>query len=185
LQLIEDFVRFADLLDDVPTNISPYQEQINELRNRARHFIRRRDSESPAFSSFSQVEEMRKGLTVESFSLRQDLELLVRNLYNDPETKELVKYIKNSKNVSRRQSCITDFYHRAHDGRQSWVLHKRVEPRGTYVRVDQIEQFQDSETRVEGNCNGLAAYERQTEMNSAHLITGEYKVIDMKLLRGV
>lgn len=96
LQLIEDFVHFADLLDDVPLDISPYRGEINLLRQRAKMFILERDSDFPAFSSFSHIEQMRKRLTQGSLTLRHYIDILVMKLCNDPETKELVKYIKQS-----------------------------------------------------------------------------------------
>ena len=100
LQLIEDFTHFADLLDDVPTDISPYRAEISLLHTRARAFIRERDSNFPAFSSFSQIEQMRRRLTNESLTLRHYIDLIIKRLCNDPETKELVKYIKQSESFN-------------------------------------------------------------------------------------
>ena len=99
LQLIEDFTHFADLLDDVPAEISPYRAEINILHRRARDFIQERDSGFPAFSSFSQIEQTRRRLTIESLTLRHYIDLLIKQLCNDPETTELVKYMKKSKSI--------------------------------------------------------------------------------------
>ena len=99
LQLIEDFTHFADLLDDVPAEISPYRAEISLLHKRAKEFIRERDSDFPAFSSFSHIEQMRNRLTIESLTLRHYIDLIIKQLCNDPETKELVKYIKHSESA--------------------------------------------------------------------------------------
>ncbi|KAL9635587.1 MAG: hypothetical protein Q9164_003361 [Protoblastenia rupestris] len=102
LQLIEDFIHFADLLDDVPLHVSPYRSEIKELHSRARHFIRQRDGDFPAFSSFSHIEQMRKRLTMESLTLRHYIDILIRNLCNDPETKVLVMYLKQKPTTGNR-----------------------------------------------------------------------------------
>lgn len=96
LQLIEDFIHFADLLEDVPNDISPYQENISNLHQRAKVFIMERDRNLPAFSSFFQIEQVRRRLTTETLTLRHYIDLLVKSLCNDPNTKELFKYIKPS-----------------------------------------------------------------------------------------
>lgn len=70
LQLIEDFCRFAQLLQDVPPEISQYRSEIEDLHARASKFVSQRDSSFPAFSSFSQIEQMRTRLTIESLTLR-------------------------------------------------------------------------------------------------------------------
>ncbi|KAL9102759.1 MAG: hypothetical protein Q9163_002121 [Psora crenata] len=103
LQLIEDFIHFAELVDDVPLHISPYRSNIVDLHTRAKDFVRRRDGDIPAFSSFAYIERTRKRLTEESLTLRHCIDILVRNLCNDPDTKVLVKYIKQSKSSGIRE----------------------------------------------------------------------------------
>ncbi|KAL9130840.1 MAG: hypothetical protein Q9217_001092 [Psora testacea] len=103
LQLIEDFSHFAELVDEVPLHISPYRSIIKDLHSRAKEFIRQSDGDFPAFSSFSQIQQMRNRLTEESLTLRHYIDVLVRNLCNDPDTKVLVQYIKqkpNSRNTT-------------------------------------------------------------------------------------
>ena len=118
LQLIEDFVHFAELVEGVPLHISPYRSDIKELHIRAKDFIRQRDNDFPAFSSFSHIEQMRKRLTAESLTLRHYIDNLIRNLYNDPETKILVKYIRQSEFASiRGRVSLTNSSIRAHSYR--------------------------------------------------------------------
>ena len=96
LRLIEDFTHFADLLDDLPSEMSSYLPDIRELNQRAKLFVRERDSEPAAFSSFSEVKDIRQRLTKESLALRHYINIVITNLCNDPDTSGLVKYIKQS-----------------------------------------------------------------------------------------
>lgn len=97
LQLVGDFCHFAELVADVPHSISPYSNEIRMLHSRATKYILQQDGNFPAFSSFSHIEKLRKRLTLESLELRQDIDKLVRLLCEDPDTKDLVRYIKQSK----------------------------------------------------------------------------------------
>lgn len=54
----------------VPPEISPYRSEIEDLHVRAAKFVSQRDSNFPAFSSFSHIEQMRNQLTIESLTLR-------------------------------------------------------------------------------------------------------------------
>ena len=96
LQLIEDFTHFAGLLEDMPPHVSDYRDDIQQLNQRAQLFIRERDQPLPAFSSFSQIREKRQCLTVESQELRHCINMIIRTLCNDPDTAELVRFIKGS-----------------------------------------------------------------------------------------
>lgn len=96
LQLIEDFGRFAELLKGVPSDTSIYLSEIHQLHARAIQHLLQQRSNFPAFASFSQIEQARKHLAKGSIELRQDIDRLVQNLYNDPDTKELMKYIKDT-----------------------------------------------------------------------------------------
>ncbi|KAL6715767.1 hypothetical protein ACLMJK_006728 [Lecanora helva] len=94
LQLIEDFGRFAELLKGVPEDTSAYLPDIRRLHSQAVHHLLQQRSSFPAFASFSQIEQVRNDLVQESLSLRRDIDRLVLNLYNDPDTKDLMKYLK-------------------------------------------------------------------------------------------
>lgn len=93
LQLIEAFSRFAGLLKSVPDNTSAYVDDIRVLGKRAVQHLLQQRSNFPAFASFSQLEQARKNLAQASLDLRQDIDRLVQNLYNDQDTKALMKYI--------------------------------------------------------------------------------------------
>ena len=96
LQLIEDFCRFAELLKGVPDDMSAFVPEIRKLSARAvQHLLLQRKS-FPAFASFSQIAQVRGRLGQESLDLRKEIDTLVYNLYNDSDTKELMKYIKQS-----------------------------------------------------------------------------------------
>lgn len=95
LKLIEDFSRFAELLRGVPDHTSAYLEDIRLLRGRAVQHLQQQRSNFPAFASFSQFEQVRKHLAQESINLRQDIDKLVQNLYNDKDTKDLMKYVED------------------------------------------------------------------------------------------
>ena len=94
IQLIEDFGRFAELLKGVPDDASIYLPDIRRLHAQAVQHILQQRSSFPAFASFSQIEQVRNELVQESLDLRRDIDKLVLHLYNDPDTKELMKYIK-------------------------------------------------------------------------------------------
>ena len=96
LRLIEDFSRFAELLKGVPDNTSAYLEDVRLLsRTAVQHLLQQR-SIFPAFASFSQLEQACKHLAQESLDLRQEIDSLVQNLYNDEDTKDLMKYIEDT-----------------------------------------------------------------------------------------
>ena len=97
LLLIEDFIRFAALVRDVPEGVSPYQDVIMQLQDRAEKYISDQRDSLPAFSSFSQIEQTRKSLTKVSQRLRQDIDSLIRRLCEDPDTKELMMYIREKR----------------------------------------------------------------------------------------
>lgn len=96
LQLLEDFCRFAELLKGVPNDTSAFVPEIRDLRTRAVQHLLQQRSSFPAFASFSQIAQVRKRLGQESLDLRREIDKLVHNLYNDSDTKELMKYIKQS-----------------------------------------------------------------------------------------
>ena len=96
LQLIEDFCRFAELLQGVPVDTSAFVPEIRNLHARAIHHLQQQRSSFPAFASFSQIAQVRGHLGQDSLNLRKDIDKLVYNLYNDSDTKELMKYIKQS-----------------------------------------------------------------------------------------
>ena len=97
LQLIEDFCRFAELLKGVSADMSAFVPEIRTISARAvQHLLQQRKS-FPAFASFSQITQVRSRLGQESIDLRKEIDTLVYNLYNDSDTKELMKYIKQSK----------------------------------------------------------------------------------------
>ena len=97
LQLIEDFCRFAELLQGVPSDMSAFVPEIRNLRARAVQHLLQQRSSFPAFASFSQIAQVRGRLGQDSLNLRRDIDKLVYNLYNDSNTKELMKYIKHSR----------------------------------------------------------------------------------------
>lgn len=99
LQLIEDFCRFAELLKGVPEDTSVFVPEIRTLSARAvQHLLQQRRS-FPAFASFSQIAQVRRGLGQESLELRKEIDGLVYNLYNDSDTKELMRYVKQSMSI--------------------------------------------------------------------------------------
>lgn len=100
LQLIEDFCRFAELLKGVPEDTSAFVPEIRDLSARAVQHLLQQRSSFPAFSSFSQIEHVRRRLGQESLDLRKEIDKLVYNLYNDSDTKELMKYVKQSMSAS-------------------------------------------------------------------------------------
>ncbi|KAL9137901.1 MAG: hypothetical protein Q9175_000895 [Cornicularia normoerica] len=96
LQLIEDFCRFAELLQGVPDDTSAFVPDIRDLRARAVQHLQQQRSSFPAFASFSQIAQVRRRLGQESLDLRKEIDKLVYNLYNDSDTKELMKYVKET-----------------------------------------------------------------------------------------
>lgn len=96
LQLIEDFCRFAELLKGVPDDTSAFVPEIRDLSARAVRHIIQQHSSFPAFASFSQIAQVRRRLAQESLDLRREIDKLVYNLYNDSDTKELMKHIKHT-----------------------------------------------------------------------------------------
>ena len=96
LQLIEDYCRFAELLEGVPDDMSAFVPDIRNLCTRAIEHLQQQRSSFPTFASFSQIAQVRKGLAQESLDLRRAIDKLVYNLYNDSDTKELMKYVKRS-----------------------------------------------------------------------------------------
>ena len=96
LQLIGDFCRFAELLKGVPEDTSAYIPDIRSLHARAvQHMLQQRSS-FPAFASFWQIESVRRVLAEESLDLRRSIDLLVQELYNDKDTKALMRYMKDT-----------------------------------------------------------------------------------------
>ena len=96
MRLIEDFCRFAELLKGVSEDISDYVPEIRSLHARAvQHLLQQRRS-FPAFASFSQIEQVRRVLAKESLDLRSSIDKLVQDLYNDKDTKALMRYIKET-----------------------------------------------------------------------------------------
>ncbi|KAG8527010.1 uncharacterized protein KY384_008439 [Bacidia gigantensis] len=93
LQLIEDFSHFADLLADVPSDTSPFLDNIQFLNHQAKQFLYERDNDFPAFASYSQIQERKTRLTQESLSLRHYINTLITSLCNDTSTKQLVAFI--------------------------------------------------------------------------------------------
>lgn len=97
LQLIEDFCRFAELLEGVPGDMSDFVPDIRNLRTRAVQHLLQQRSSFPAFASFSQIAQVCGRLGQESLDLRKEIDKLVYNLYNDSDTRKLMKYIKQSR----------------------------------------------------------------------------------------
>ena len=97
LKLIEDFTRFADLLEDVPLTLSTHLARVQDLSQRAKALLQERDAYSPAFASFLQVKQERKRLIAESFELRNGINNVVRDICDDPEAVEMVNHINKSK----------------------------------------------------------------------------------------
>ena len=104
--LIEDFVRFANLVDEFGSGVSWYQEEVVHLRNRASRYISEQQSQLPPFSSFSQIEQTRDSLKDVLRKLRQDIDRLVRKLCEDSETKKLMNCIE----LKAPEHLITGYY---------------------------------------------------------------------------
>ena len=93
LLLVEDFVRFAELVMELPSGVSMYQNDIKQLQTRASNYILEQQSHLPPFSSFFQIEHTRKNLTIVLRHLRHDIYSMVKKLYEDSETKKVMNYI--------------------------------------------------------------------------------------------
>ena len=104
--LIEDFVRFADLVVEFANGVSTYQNDIAQIQHGASHYVSEQQSHLPPFSSFSQIEQRRESLTDVLRSLRQVIDSLVRKLCEDPDTKKLMACIWQNAPRSR----ITGYY---------------------------------------------------------------------------
>ena len=96
LQLIQDFCRFAELLTGIPEDTSAYIPEIRSLHARAAQHMLQQRSSFPAFASFWQIESVRRVLAEESVDLRRSIDLLVQELYNDKDTKALMRYMKDT-----------------------------------------------------------------------------------------
>ncbi|MCJ1272603.1 hypothetical protein MMC21_000389 [Puttea exsequens] len=96
LQLIEDFCRFAELVKGAEDNLSPFLPEIRDLHARSVQHILQQRSSFPAFASFAQIERVRKELAKDSVKLRRKIDLLVQSLCNDTQTKDLMRYIKDT-----------------------------------------------------------------------------------------
>ena len=96
LQLIQDFCRFAELLTGIPEDTSAYIPEIRSLHARAAQHMLQQRSSFPAFASFWQIESVRRVLAEESLDLRRSIDLLVQELYNDKDTKALMRYMKDT-----------------------------------------------------------------------------------------
>ena len=90
LKLIEDFTRFADLLDDFPAGLSEHLPHIQDLNGRAKNLLKERDAYSPAFASFLQIKQNRKRLIEESFELRRDINRAIRDICDDPDALKMM-----------------------------------------------------------------------------------------------
>ena len=107
LQLIEDFSRFAELLNGVPDDASAFLPNLRVLHGRAIQLILQQRSSFPPFASFSQIEQVREDLAQESSDLRRDIDILVQHLYNDPDTTSLMKYIKETYSSNHGRNYYT------------------------------------------------------------------------------
>lgn len=96
LQLIQDFCRFGDLLKGVPEDTSAYVPDIRNLHARAHQHMLQQLNSFPAFASFGQIESVRRALAEESLDVRRSIDTLVQDLYNDKDTKALMRYMKDS-----------------------------------------------------------------------------------------
>ena len=96
LLLIEDYIRFADLVREVSCGVSPYEEEILELGERAATYIQEKQNNLAAFSSYAHIKRTREVLTKASRQLRRDIDILVRKLCEDPGTKDLIAMIQQS-----------------------------------------------------------------------------------------
>ena len=96
LQLIEDFCSFCGLLERVPDDMSVFIPEIRNLYARATQHLKQQRSSFPAFASYSQIAQVRQRLGQDSSDLRKAIDKMVFNLYNDSDTKKLMKYVKQS-----------------------------------------------------------------------------------------
>ena len=96
LQLIEEFCRFAELVKAAPDELSPYLPDIRILHAQAIEHLLKQRTTFPAFASFSQIQEVRLRLAQRSMDLRVEIDRLIPKLYNDGNTRSLMRYIKQS-----------------------------------------------------------------------------------------
>ena len=115
LQLIEDFCRFAELLKNIPDDVSAYIPDILNLHMRSVQHISKQQKSFPAFASFSQIEEAREHLAQESVALRRDIDKLIQNMYKDPDTKVLMRYVQKNYTSSRGKDYYTGVLTRLSD----------------------------------------------------------------------
>ena len=99
LALIEDFVSFADLVGDLGANTSPYEKEILDLGDRGQRYIHEKQNNLPAFASYAQIELVRRNLTKASKQLRREIDILIRQMCDDPTTRELIAVLKPSKSL--------------------------------------------------------------------------------------
>lgn len=97
LTLIEDFARFAKLVQHMPSGLSPYQTDIAQLGVSAMNYVDEKQRIHTAFASYSQIKQANKHLTRTSFQLRQEIDQLVQILCEDSSTKDLLKHLEQSK----------------------------------------------------------------------------------------
>ena len=96
LQLIEDFVHFAEMLEDIPLQINPHLPEIMDVKEEAKRYLLERDTRPRAFSSFSQMTELHQALTEDTKFMRQKIDSIIQSLCDDKGTPDLVNCIKNS-----------------------------------------------------------------------------------------
>ena len=130
LQLIEDFCRFAELLKGVSDGVSCFLPDIRILHARAAQHILQQRSSFPAFASFSQIERVRLRLAEDSKKLRHEIDKLVQYLYSDPDTEELMAYIKRKYPLEHGKDYYTGILTRM-VGLSSFTKSKSPKPRST------------------------------------------------------
>ena len=99
--LIEDFVRFADLVVEFANGVSPYQDEIVQVKKGASHYISEQQRHLPPLSSFSKIAQTRESLAGTLRSARQKVDSLLRKLCEDPATKELMAIIRRKAPMPR------------------------------------------------------------------------------------
>ena len=136
LQLIEDFCRFARLLQDVPDDASAYLPDILILHRRSVQHVTKQRESFPAFASFSQVEEAREYLAQESIALRRDIDKLIQNMYKDPDTKLLMSSVKENHPSNRGKDYYTGVLTRLSDFTKSGSTKVRSAERMQWLLFD-------------------------------------------------
>ena len=104
LLLIEDFARFAEIAKAARNDISDYQADIAELGHRATDFKCVNMAGVSPFASYVQIQRHRRTLTETSRGLRADIEILLRQLCQDPDTKHLMDDLQ-----TREPGCKTEY----------------------------------------------------------------------------